>query len=81
MRYIFWNIRGCGHSGRRTQLREYIAHERIDVVALQETIKADFSYRDLAHVIPFIVSCGAGFPPVVIRVVFFWDVIVMYVML
>ena len=48
MRYIFWNIRGCGHSGRRTQLRKYIARERIDVVALQETIKADFSYRDLA---------------------------------
>ena len=48
MRYIFWNIRGCGHSGRRTQLREYIAREHIDVVALQETIKVDFTYRDLS---------------------------------
>mgnify|MGYP006267345135 CR=1 FL=1 len=47
MRYLFWNIRGCGHVGRRTQLKEYIAKERIDVVALQETIKADFSFRDL----------------------------------
>ena len=64
MRYLFWNIRGCEHSGRRTQLKEYIARERIDIIALQEMI-----------------LCGAGFPPVVIRVVFFWDVIVMYVML
>ena len=47
MRYLFWNIRGCGHRGRRTQLKEYIARERIDVVALQETIKADFSFCDL----------------------------------
>ena len=36
MRYIFWNIRGCGHAGRRTQLREYMSKERIDFVALQD---------------------------------------------
>ena len=47
MRYIFWNIRGCGHGGRRTQLREYMSKEHIDFVALQETIKADFTFRDL----------------------------------
>lgn len=47
MRYMFWNIRGCGHGGRRTQLKEYMAKERIDVVALQETIKTDFSFREL----------------------------------
>ena len=47
MRYFFWNIRGCGHGGRRTQLREYMSKEHIDFVALQETIKADFSFRDL----------------------------------
>ena len=40
-------VGGCGHGGRRPQLREYIAKERIDFVALQETIKADFTFRDL----------------------------------
>ena len=52
MRYIFWNIRDCGHVGRRTQLREYMAKEPIDVVALQETIKADFTFRDLLALDP-----------------------------
>lgn len=47
MRYMFWNIRGCGHAGRRTQLKEYMAREHIDVVALQETIKTEFTFRDL----------------------------------
>ena len=47
MRYMFWNIRGCGHGGRRTQLKEYMAKEHIDVVALQETIKSDFTFREL----------------------------------
>ena len=47
MRYMFWNRRGWGHRGSRTQLKEYMARERINVVALQETIKYDFSYREL----------------------------------
>ena len=47
MLYMFWNICGCGHGRRRTQLKEYMAKERIDVVALQETIKTDFLFRDL----------------------------------
>lgn len=49
MRFLFWNIRGCGHVRRRTQLREYMAKDRIDIVALQETIKANFTYRDLTE--------------------------------
>ena len=52
MRFLFWNIRGCGHVGRRTQLREYMAKERIDIVSLQETIKADFAHRDLLAIDP-----------------------------
>ena len=52
MRFIFWNIRGFGHAGRRTQLKEFIREEGIDVVGLQETIKADFSHRDLLAVDP-----------------------------
>ena len=44
---MFWNIRGWGHGGRHTQLKEYMAKEQIDVVALQEAIKSDFTYRDL----------------------------------
>ena len=58
------------HSGLRpfrspNPAQEYIARERIDVVALQETIKADFTYRDLAAYDPlhrfvwgWVPSCG-----------------------
>lgn len=53
MRYIFWNIRGFGHSGRRTLLKEYITREGINFVAFQETIKADFSHRNLTSIDPF----------------------------
>ena len=52
MCFFFWNIRGYGHVGRRTQLNEFIRGENIDVVGLQETIKADFSHRDLLAIDP-----------------------------
>lgn len=52
MRYILWNLRGFGHAGRRLLLKEYILKDIIDVVALQETIKSDFSHRDLLSIDP-----------------------------
>ena len=52
MRAIFWNIRGFGHAGRRSQLKEYVRKEGIDIVALHETIKSDFRHHDLLSIGP-----------------------------
>ncbi|XP_020182938.1 uncharacterized protein [Aegilops tauschii subsp. strangulata] len=52
MRAIFWNVRGFGHVGRRTQLKEYMRKEGIDIVGLQETIKADFRHHELLAIDP-----------------------------
>jgi exonuclease III len=51
MKILMWNVRGLGKPARRRQVREYILHENIDFIGLQETIKQDFSesiLRDLA---------------------------------
>ncbi|XP_071678461.1 uncharacterized protein [Lolium perenne] len=47
MRALIYNIRGFGEQGRRTQLKSYIRGERVDIIGLQETIKADFSATEL----------------------------------
>ena len=47
MRALFWNLRGFGHDGRRRQLIEYMREEAIDVVAIQETMRTDFSLVEL----------------------------------
>ena len=52
MRALFWNFRGFGHVGRRTQLKEYMRKEDIDIVGLQETIKADFHFHELLAIDP-----------------------------
>ena len=52
MRVFFWNIHGFGHVGRRTQLKEYMQKEGIDIVALQETIKIDFLHHELLAIDP-----------------------------
>ena len=52
MRALFWNIRGYGHAGRHTQLRDYIRKEGIDIVGLQETIKSDFRHQDVLAIDP-----------------------------
>lgn len=43
MRIMFWNIRGLGKAYRRIWVKEHILVEDLDVVAIQETIKHDFS--------------------------------------
>ena len=52
MRAIFWNIHGFGHAGRRTQLKEYMHREDVDIVGLQETIKGDFRFHELLAIDP-----------------------------
>ncbi|XBI54654.1 hypothetical protein VPH35_036628 [Triticum aestivum] len=44
---LFWNIRGFGHDGRRHQLIEYMHDEHIDIVAIQETTRMEFSLPEL----------------------------------
>ena len=52
MRALFWNIRGFGHLGRRTLLKEYMRKEDVDIVGLQETIKMDFHFHELLSLDP-----------------------------
>lgn len=47
LRALFWNIRGFGREGRRRQLIKYMRDEHIDIVAIQETMRADFSLPEL----------------------------------
>ena len=46
---LFWNLWGFGHDGRRRQLIEYMRDEAIDVVAIQETMRTEFSLVELVH--------------------------------
>ncbi|XP_020160903.1 uncharacterized protein [Aegilops tauschii subsp. strangulata] len=50
MRALFWNIHGFGHDGRPRQLIEYIRDEHVDIVAIQETMRTDFSLPELDRV-------------------------------
>jgi exonuclease III len=57
MKFFFWNIRGFGQSDRKRQLKRFLRQSRFDVVGLQETIKVDFSDRELASLVeglPFV---------------------------
>ena len=47
MRALFWNIRGFGHDDRRRQLVEYVRDEHIDIIAIQETMRTEFSLHEL----------------------------------
>jgi hypothetical protein len=48
----FYNIRGFGRPGRRTQIKEFISREKLDFVGLQETIKAPFTPAELLSIDP-----------------------------
>jgi exonuclease III len=52
MRIMGWNMRGFGWRGRRTQLRDYLRKENIDVICLQETIKQSFTDQELKSIEP-----------------------------
>jgi exonuclease III len=45
--FLFWNIRGFGRLARRRQIKDYIKEEFLDGVDLQETMKEDFTQREL----------------------------------
>jgi exonuclease III len=47
MKILFWNIRGLGAIGRNKQLSDIRRDHRVDIICLQETIKADFSLWEL----------------------------------
>jgi exonuclease III len=50
MKILFWNIRRLGAKGRRKQLRELKQTHRVDVLCLQETIKANYTHGDLNEI-------------------------------
>jgi hypothetical protein len=56
MKALIYNICGFGLVGRRTQLRDYVRRERLDLIGLQETIKQDFSMAELRSL-----ECGGQF--------------------
>ena len=49
MRAGGWNIRGFGQSSRRTQIKECMRKENLDIVFLQETIKQSFTDQELRN--------------------------------
>jgi exonuclease III len=52
MRVMGWNIRGFGRRGRRTQLKDYMRKENIDVICLPKTIKQSFTDQELKSIEP-----------------------------
>jgi hypothetical protein len=50
MKILFWNIRGFGKPARRRHIRDYIREERVGAMGLQETIKEDFTQKDLGDI-------------------------------
>lgn len=56
MKILFWNIRGFGKAAHRRQIKDYISEEKLEIVALQKTIKQEFidqELNDLIGGIPF----------------------------
>jgi hypothetical protein len=50
VRLLFWNIRGFGRPARRRQIRDYISEENLDGISLHETIKGDFTNKELSEI-------------------------------
>jgi exonuclease III len=65
MRILVWHIGGFGRRGHRTQLKEYIIKEKIDVVCLQETIKLAFTDQEPKSLEPWEAFIGVGYLPMV----------------
>jgi exonuclease III len=42
-----WNLRGFGRSGRKTQLKDFIRKEALDIIFLQETMRQEFTDQEL----------------------------------
>jgi exonuclease III len=49
MKVLFWNIIGWGQEDRRRQISQFISRERFDIIGLQETMKEEFTNRELGQ--------------------------------
>jgi hypothetical protein len=47
MKVAGWNLRGFGRRGRKTQLKEFIRKEALDIIFLHETMHQDFTDQEL----------------------------------
>jgi exonuclease III len=47
MKVAGWNLRGFDRSGRKTQLKDFIRKEALDIIFLQETMRQDFTDQEL----------------------------------
>jgi hypothetical protein len=47
MKLMFWNMRGFGRSARRRQVKNYIMEEKLEGIDLLETIKENFTQKEL----------------------------------
>lgn len=47
MNILSWNCRGINYSSKRQRLRDIIVDNQIDIVAIQETKKENFTTRQL----------------------------------
>jgi exonuclease III len=47
MKVAGWNLRGFVRSGRKTQLKDFIRKEALDIIFLQETMHQDFTDQEL----------------------------------
>jgi len=52
---LFWNVRGLGSRGRRAQLKKIIQDHQIRCLCISETIKQNFTNRELNAI-------GGGMP-------------------
>jgi endonuclease/exonuclease/phosphatase family metal-dependent hydrolase len=51
MRAAGWNMRGFGRSGRKTQVKEFVRKENLDIIFLQETMRQDFTDQELRGIV------------------------------
>jgi exonuclease III len=51
MRAAGWNMRGFGWSGRKTQVKEFVRKENLDIIFLQETLRQDFTDQELRSLV------------------------------
>jgi hypothetical protein len=47
MKFMFWNMRGFGRPTRRVQLKEYIREDCLDGAGILETIRGEFTEKEL----------------------------------
>jgi endonuclease/exonuclease/phosphatase family metal-dependent hydrolase len=51
MRAAGWNMRGFGQNGQKTQVKEFVRKENLDIIFLQETMRQDFTDQELRGIV------------------------------